>query len=150
MNRWPDKLALLVVTLWVGALWSIGGLAAPTLFRVIPTTYLAGQVAGKMFTLVGYVGMACAAYLIIHRFVRFGMGALRQGFFWIVIAMLLITLVGHFGIQPVIAGIKAQAAMPADMMQGVFADRFRTWHGIASIAYLLECLLGVALVLRAR
>lgn len=150
MNRWPDKLALLVVTLWVGALWSIGGLAAPTLFRVIPTTYLAGLVAGKMFTLVAYVGMACAAYLILHRLARFGMGAFKQGFFWIVIAMLTITLLGHFGIQPVIAGIKAQAAMPADMMQGVFADRFRTWHGIASIAYLLECLLGVALVLRAR
>jgi len=150
MNRWPDKLALLVVTLWVGSLWAIGGIAAPTLFKVIPTTYLAGQVAGKMFTLVAYVGMASAAYLLIHRILRSGMGAFKQGFVWIVIAMLLITLLGHFGIQPVIASIKAQAAMPADMMQGVFADRFRTWHGIASIAYLLECLLGIALVLRAR
>jgi len=150
MNRWPDKLALLVVTLWVGSLWAIGGIAAPTLFKVIPATYLAGQVAGKMFTLVAYVGMASAAYLLIHRILRSGMGAFKQGFVWIIIAMLLITLLGHFGIQPVIASIKAQAAMPADMMQGVFADRFRTWHGIASIAYLLECLLGIALVLRAR
>jgi hypothetical protein len=108
------------------------------------------MVAGKMFTLVAYVGMVSGAYLITHRLVRFGMGAFKQGFFWIAVAMLLITLFGHFGIQPVLAGIKAQAAMPADMMQGVFADRFRTWHGIASIAYLVECLLGVALVLRAR
>lgn len=148
MNRWPDKLALLVVTLWVGSLWAIGGLAAPTLFRVIPTTHLAGLVASKMFTLVAYVGMACAAYLLVHRFMRFGLGAFRQGFFWIVIVMLLITLLGHFGIQPVISGIKAQGG--ADVMQSVFADRFRTWHGITSIAYLLQCVLGVALVLRAR
>ena len=149
MNRWPDKLALIVVTLWAGSLWAIGGLAAPTLFRVIPTSYLAGLVAGKMFTLVAYVGMASAAYLLIHRIVRFGAGAFRQGFFWIVIAMLLITLLGHFGIQPVIAEIKMQA-VPVDMMQGVFADRFKTWHGIASIAYLVECILAIALVLRAR
>lgn len=150
MNRWPDKLALLVVTFWVGSLWAIGALAAPTLFKVIPTSYLAGLVAGKMFTLVAYVGMASAAYLLAHNIARYGIGAFKQGVFWIVTAMLLITLLGHFGIQPIIAEIKSQAALPADMMQGVFADRFRTWHGIASIAYLLECVLGIALVLRAR
>lgn len=149
MNRWLDKLALIVVTLWAGSLWAIGGLAAPTLFRVIPSSYMAGMIAGKMFTLVAYVGMASAAYLLIHRIVRFGAGAFRQGFFWIVITMLLITLLSHFGIHPVIAEIKMQA-VPADMMQGVFADRFKTWHGLASIAYLIECILGIALVLRAR
>lgn len=149
MNRWPDKLALIVVTLWVGSLWAIGGLAAPTLFNEIPTRYLAGLLAGKMFTLVAYVGIACAIYLLIHRIARFGLAAFRQGFYWIVIAMLLLTLLGHFGIQPIIAEIRAQA-VPADLMQGVFADRFKTWHGIASIAYLLECVLGAALVLRAR
>jgi len=148
MNRWPDKLALIVVTLWAGTLWAIGGLAAPTLFRVIPTSFLAGLVAGKMFTLVAYVGMGSGAYLLIHRFARFGMTTFKQGFFWIVLGMLLLTLAGHFGIQPVIANIKAEAG--ADVMNSVFADRFRTWHGIASIAYLLECLLGIALVLRAR
>lgn len=149
MNRWPDKLALIVVTLWAGALWAIGGLAAPTLFHVLPTSFLAGLVAGKMFTLVAYVGMASGTYLLIYRLVRFGMAAFKQGFFWIVAAMLLLTLAGHFGIQPVVAGIRAQA-MGADVMNSVFADRFRTWHGIASVAYLLECLLGIALVLRAR
>lgn len=148
MNRWPDKLALIVVTLWAGSLWAIGGLAAPTLFNEIPNRYLAGLLAGKMFTVVAYVGIACAIYLLIHRIARFGLAAFRQGFFWIVIVMLLITLLSHFGIQPIMAEIRAQAV--PEMMQGVFADRFKTWHGIASIAYLIECALGVALVLRAR
>ena len=40
--------------------------------------------------------------------------------------------------------------MPADVMHSVFADRFRTWHGVASIAYLIESLLGLVLVLKAR
>ena len=29
--KWTDKLALIAITLWVGALWAVGGIAAPTL-----------------------------------------------------------------------------------------------------------------------
>lgn len=148
MNSWADKLALIVVTLWVGSLWAIGGVAAPTLFSVLPERYLAGMLAGKMFTVVAYIGIASAFYLLIHRVIRTGATAFKQSYTWIVIAMLLLTLAGHFGIQPIIESIKAQAA--GDIVHSVFADRFRTWHGIASIAYLLQSLLGIALVLRAR
>ena len=147
MNHWSDKLALIFITIWVGALWAIGYLAAPTLFSTLSDKQLAGMVAGRLFTLVAYVGMASAAYLLLQRLTRVGMSALRQPYFWIVLVMLLLTLASHFGIQPVVAGLKAQA-MPADVMHSVFADRFRTWHGVASIAYLLQSLLGVALVLK--
>lgn len=149
MKQWPDRLALIVITMWVGALWAVGYLAAPTLFYALDNRQLAGMLAGKMFTLVAYVGIGAAFYLLIHQLLRFGTAALRQGVFWIVIVMLLLVLAGHFGIQPLLDSLKAQA-MPADVMQSIFADRFRTWHGIASIAYLLESLLGVALVLKAR
>ncbi len=149
MNQWSDKLALIVITAWVGALWAVGYLAAPALFYTLENRQLAGMLAGKMFTLVAYVGIGAAFYLLIHRLVRFGTGALRQGFFWVVLAMLLLVLAGHFGIQSLLASLKAQA-MPADVMQSIFADRFRTWHGVASIAYLIESLLGIALVLKAR
>jgi len=149
MNQWSDKLALLVITLWVGALWAVGYLVAPTLFYTLENRQLAGMLAGKMFTIVAYVGIGAAFYLLIHRLVRFGTAALRQGFFWIVLVMLLLVLAGHFGIQSLLASLKAQA-MPIDVMQSIFADRFRTWHGVASIAYLIESLLGIALVLKAR
>ena len=49
-----------------------------------------------------------------------------------------------------VAAVVAALAMPADVMHSVFADRFRTWHGVASIAYLIESLLGLVLVLKAR
>lgn len=149
MAAWSDKLALLVITAWVGALWAIGYLVAPTLFYTLENRQLAGMLAGKMFTLVAYVGMAAAFYLLTHRLVRFGTAALKQGFFWIVLIMLLLVLAGHFGIQSLLASLKAQA-MPMDVMQSIFADRFRTWHGVASIAYLIESLLGIVLVLKAR
>ncbi|HEY8354180.1 MAG TPA: DUF4149 domain-containing protein [Methylophilaceae bacterium] len=149
MAAWSDRLALLVVTAWVGALWSIGYLAAPTLFSMLEDRQLAGMLAGRMFTLVAYVGIGAAFYLMLHRIIRYGTGALRQGFFWIVLVMLLLVLAGHFGIQPLLASLKAQA-WPADVMQSIFADRFRTWHGVASIAYLIESLLGLVLVLKSR
>lgn len=150
MGNFSDKLALVLVTLWVGALWAIGYVAAPALFYALQEDkQMAGMLAGKMFTLVAYIGIASAFYLLIHRLVRFGTPALKQGFFWTVVAMLLLALAGHFGIQPILAGLKAQA-MPTDVMQSVFADRFEVWHGVASIAYLLESLLGLVLVLRAR
>ena len=97
MNHWSDKLALIFITIWVGALWAIGYLAAPTLFSTLSDKQLAGMVAGRLFTLVAYVGMASAAYLLLQRLTRVGMSALRQPYFWIVLVMLLLTLAGHFG-----------------------------------------------------
>lgn len=149
MNRFADALALVLVTAWVGGLWAIGYVAAPTLFYQIDDRRLAGMLAGQLFQWIAYVGIVAAFYLLVHRLARFGARALKQAFFWTVVAMLLLTLAGHFGIQPLLAQLKAQA-LPADVMQSVFADRFRTWHGVASIAYLLESLLGIVLVLRAR
>jgi uncharacterized membrane protein SirB2 len=146
--KWTDKLALIAITLWVGALWAVGGIAAPTLFYQLADKMQAGNLAGQMFVLVAYISMACGIYLIVHRLNKFGTQALKQSFFWAAFFMLLLAIAGHFGIAPVIAQLKAQA-MPSDVMNSVFADRFETWHGVASAAYAIESLLGLVLVLKA-
>lgn len=150
MRHWTHSLALIVLTAWVGALWAIGYLAAPALFYSLPDNHMqAGALAGRMFTWVAYLGMASAMYLLIQRVASVGTQALKQAVFWIVVAMLMLTLAGQFGIQPILAQLKAQA-LPANVMQSVFADRFAAWHGVASIAYLLQSLLGLGLVLKFR
>ncbi len=148
MNNLSDKFSLIIITLWVGALWSAGA-AAYVLFDSLQDKQLAGQLAGKFFNYVSYLGLFSAFYLLIHSLLRFGTVALKQGFFWAVFVMLLLVLAGHFGIQPLLAQLKADA-FPSDVMQSVFANRFRTWHGVASIAYMLQCLLGFIVVLRAK
>ena len=45
--KWTDKLALIAITLWVGALWAIGGIAAPTLFYQLADKMQAGNLAGQ-------------------------------------------------------------------------------------------------------
>lgn len=147
MNKLPEALALIAVTLWVGGLWAIGYLVAPALFSALPADRaLAGVLAGRMFTLMAYVGMACGAYLTVFRFSRFGVAAFRQGALWIVVFMLILTLAGHFGVQPLMVALKDQA-LPLDVMHSVFKDRFVAWHGVSSILYLVQSLLGAALVL---
>lgn len=143
-----SRLNLIVITLWVGALWTTG-LTAYVLFDTLQDKQLAGSLAGELFTMVSYIGMASALYLMIQRLLDYGTSALKQSFFWAVFVMLLLVLAGHFGIQPLLAQLKTDA-LPNDVMQSVFSDRFRTWHGVASVAYLLECLLGFVLVLKVR
>ena len=143
-----SRLNLIVITLWVGALWTTG-LSAYVLFDSLQDKQLAGSLAGKLFTVVSYIGMASGFYLLIQRLLDYGTSALKQSFFWAVFVMLLLVLAGHFGIQPILVQLKADA-MPADVMHSIFAERFGKWHGVASVAYLVECLLGFVLVLKAR
>ncbi len=145
MRKLYAHLAAWAVVLWVGGLWAIGYLAAPALFYSLADKALAGLLAGKMFAWMAWVGIACAGYLLLYRLVSFGGAALKQAFFWIAAVMLLLTLAGHFGIQPILQGLKDQAASQ-DVMQSLVRDRFQAWHGISSALYLIQSLLGLALV----
>ncbi|MBI1175113.1 MAG: DUF4149 domain-containing protein [Sideroxydans sp.] len=142
-----NKLAWLAATAWVGSQWGIGYLAVPVLFQSLPDKMLAGMLAGKMFSLVAYLGMASALYLLAYRLREAGGTALRQSPFWITAVMLLLTLISEFGFQPVMASLKAQA-LPADVMHSAFAGQFKMLHGIASISYLVQSLLGALLILK--
>jgi hypothetical protein len=62
--------------------------------------------------------------------------------------MLGLTAASQFGIHPLLAQLKADA-LPREVMESVMRDRFVTWHGIASILYLLQSLLGLLVVVGA-
>lgn len=55
-NHWSDKLSLIIITLWVGALWTTGA-TAYVLFQTLPDGQLAGKLAGTLFTYVSYLGL---------------------------------------------------------------------------------------------
>lgn len=149
MKNLPYLLGTLLLTAWVGSLWAIGYLAVPILFSTQPDRQLAGMLAGRMFTVAGYFGMLCAVYLLTQQLVAAGRAALQQPIFRVMIAMLLITLTIQFGIQPVMAELKAQA-LPLDVMHSELAGRFKMLHGVSSILYLIQSLLGGVLVIKSR
>lgn len=139
------KLTGLVITLWVGGLW-ITGLSASILFDTISDRQLAGSVAGQLFEMVSYIGIASGLLLLMQRFIAFGLLSLKQRYVWIVGAMLLLILIGYFGIQSHLAQLKA-SAFPVEVMQSDYAKQFAIWHGVSGVIYLMECLLGALLVL---
>lgn len=145
MRRLTEALYLATITLWVGGLWAIGYLAAPVLFASLGDRQLAGMVAGKLFALIGWLGLGSAAYLLVFLLSRWGGQVFRRGLFWLVILMALLTAASQFGIQPLMAQLKADA-LPREVMESVLRDRFATWHGISSILYLGQSLLGLWLV----
>lgn len=132
---------------WVGGMWVAGYIAAPVLFQTLTDKSLAGMLAGKLFAVTAYMGMVCAVYLLVYLSATSGKRMLSQSKFWIVAGMLLIILLGQFGVQPILAELKAQA-LPLYVMESPYAGSFRLWHGAASIAYLVQSLLGAVLLLK--
>lgn len=140
-----DGLYRALITLWVGGLWAIGYLAAPVLFAGLGDRQLAGVVAGKLFALVAAIGLGAAGYLLLFLVVRWRGQFFRRAVFWLVLVMAAMAAAQLFGIQPLMAQLKADA-LPREVMESVLRDRFAAWHGIASILYLVQSLLGLWVV----
>lgn len=146
IKRLSEHLAVLVLTFWIGAMWTVAYVVAPTLFSTIADRGLAGNVAGRMFSLVAWIGIGCASYLLIFLTARRGWDVLRSGVFWLLLVMLACILVGQFGVQPLMAELKANA-WPREVMSSAVRDRFATLHGVSSVLYLVQSILGLFLVL---
>ena len=145
MRKLSEALYFAAITVWVGGMWAIGYLAVPVLFSSLGDRQLAGMVAGKLFALIGWVGLGSAAYLLVFLLVRWGSQVFRRGTFWLVLLMAILVAASQFGIQPLMAQLKADA-LPREVMQSVLRDRFAAWHGASSIFYLVQSLLGLWLV----
>ncbi|MEN3373259.1 DUF4149 domain-containing protein [Dechloromonas sp. ZS-1] len=145
MRTVTEALYRIFVVVWVGGLLAIGYLAAPVLFASLNDRTLAGEVAGKLFALIGWVGLAAGSYLSLFLIGRWRAAVFKRAVFWLVLLMLGMTAAQLFGIQPLMAQLKLDA-LPREVMESVLRDRFATWHGVASILYLVESLLGLWLV----
>ena len=145
------RIRLLIATLWAGSLWTIGYIVAPTLFALLPERTLAGTVAGALFRVEAWLSLACA--LALFGLIRWTGAQIeareRRKLMWLVAAMLLCTLIGYFGLQPFMAELRA-AAGPEGVMEGAARSRFGVLHGIASLFYLIQSLLAIALIWRLR
>jgi hypothetical protein len=51
--------------------------------------------------------------------------------------MLLLTVAGQFGVQPILAQLKADS-LPREVMESALRDRFMVWHGVSSVVYLIR------------
>jgi hypothetical protein len=142
---------VLIATVWAGSLWTIGYLVAPTLFSALPDRALAGTIAGQLFRTEAWLSVACAvALFILLKFGNAGENAKqRRNLLVIVSAMLACTLIGYFGLQPFMAELREAAGLGGAMDSNA-RMKFGILHGISAVIYLLQSLLGIALILKIR
>lgn len=143
------KVRLLVAVLWAGSLWTTGYLVAPTLFATLSDRVLAGTIAGSMFHSQALLSLGCAVAMLVLLKVATGdwTPQRRRTVLALVAAMALCTVVSHFGLQPMMAELKA-AAGPDGVMASAGKERFGMLHGVSSVIFLVQSVLAGWLVLK--
>ena len=103
MFRAVEKILL---TLWVGGMWTAGYVVAPLLFKQLDRM-TAGNIAGQLFTIISYIGLVVILAVLLLAMMQIGVRALRQWRYRIVLVMLLLVVIEQFGLQPVMVELKA-------------------------------------------
>lgn len=130
----------ILLTIWIGGMWIVGYVVAPTLFGMIDERALAGNVAGQLFTIINYIGLFSGGLLALSVLGHHGADVVRQWRFWLLLAMLVIIILSEFILQPIMAELKAAG------LEGARAEEFGQLHGISSMLYVINTLGGLILV----
>lgn len=132
-----------LLTLWIGGLWATGLVFAPVLFASYERLH-AGDIAGRLFSAMSLVSLACAALLLALALGRARLRALREWRVVLLGLMLMLTLIGEFVLAARMRELKALAvhhpALPAVW------EEFGRLHKLAGLLYAVNCALGSVLV----
>ena len=134
MQALASRARLLLVTLWAGSLWTIGYVAAPTLFARFDRP-LAGSVAAALFSSQAWISIACGGALLAL-FTQVADARLRLRLQLATAAMLILAVVMHFWLQPMMASLRG------GMMDEAATARFGMLHGVSALLFLAESLLA--------
>ncbi|WP_321817784.1 MULTISPECIES: DUF4149 domain-containing protein [unclassified Paraburkholderia] len=143
----PHRLFALLAMLWVGSQLTIGYAVAPVLFTTLDRM-TAGALAAQLFRIEGMIGLVGGVLLLVlaNVFVRRGDVGYRR-LRWLLVGMLLCVVVGYYALQPFMNAMRMNALQAGvDIAHSAYASRFGMLHGISSVFYLVESLLGAWLV----
>ncbi|NIE64957.1 DUF4149 domain-containing protein [Burkholderia sp. Ax-1719] len=143
----PHRLFALLAMLWVGSQLTIGYAVAPVLFTSLDRMS-AGALAAQLFRIEGMIGLVCGVLLLVlaNVFVRRGEVGYRR-LRWLLVGMLLCVVIGYYALQPFMNAMRMNAMQAGvDIAHSAYASRFGMLHGISSLFYLVESLLGAWLV----
>lgn len=132
----------ILLTVWIGGMWSVGYIVAPTLFNMLDDRMLAGKLAGQLFSIMSYLGLACGGVLLTSQIYRSVKGWMKNWRFWTLLGMLVVIVVGEFYLQPLMAELKA-----GGLTEGSASTKqFGRLHGLASVLFMINSLAGLVLV----
>ena len=131
----------ILLTIWVGGMWTVGYLVAPTLFTALDDRVLAGTIAGHLFSVMSYVGLASGGLLLLSLAMTSGKQLFQQWRGPVMVGMLAIICIGQFVLQPQMAALRDAG------LSGTNASAFARLHGTAQVLFLIASLGGLALVM---
>lgn len=134
----------ILLTLWVGGLWVTGLVFAPVLFRHYERM-VAGDIAGRLFAAVSWLGILCGTLLLALAVMRVRQRVWRDWHAVTILAMLVITVIGEFGLAARMRELK-ELMMLAPVAPAVLSE-FGRLHGVASLLFLMNSALGMVLVI---
>ncbi|WP_107928139.1 DUF4149 domain-containing protein [Neisseria animaloris] len=139
-----NKLAAVLVGVWLGLQLGVGYLVAPILFQNMGRME-AGALAGVMFNVVAYTGMA--VWLLVYFIGRAELNrhVMRSHTNKFVLALLSFLAANQFLVTPVIEAYKAGTT---NWLLSLIGGSFGQWHGISSIIYMICSVLALGLVFR--
>lgn len=143
LERFVHALHNMVLVFWVGGLWTTGYIVAPALFSNLDDRHLAGTLAGSVFSIMGWIGLASS--LLLLAFYQFYLISRWRSA--VTLLMGILVAVNLFVVSPELAAIRDAA--PGALVAGSEAfRRFGYLHGISSGIFLLISLLGLLLIVR--
>ena len=126
-----DSLFRVVLVLWAGSLWSVGLWVTPILFSAQGDRHLAGVLAGRIFSIETYVGIAVAVFaLLLPDRTKFVCGYLAAA----------LLAANEWALRPVMAAARAQGSAAG--------LTFGAWHGVSAVIYVAACIALLVLVLK--
>jgi hypothetical protein len=146
LDRIIQPLTRLLVTLWAGSLWVAGYLVAPILFDMLDSRALAGGIAGRLFSLVSWIGLFSGVVLVALWGVHAGRAWLLSWRAGVVYAMLVAAVIGEFGILPMMQELR-QTAGGEFVLASPLHQRFSNLHRVSSALFMFTSLSGLILVL---
>jgi len=145
-----QRLFIVIAGLWVGSLLTVGYLVAPAIFSTMTDRQAAGMVAGSIFKLEAYlslivcIGLMVLANLLVNR----GLNQFKI-IRWILLAMLLCAISASFILIPWMNTLRDDALLQGmPVMLSPSATLFGRLHGVSSILFMLQSLLGIFLAWR--
>jgi uncharacterized membrane protein len=140
-------LMLLALIVWIGGIIFFAFVLAPTLFGVLPTTKLAGDVVNATLTKLHWMGLISGVVFLIasllynwQKYVQLRPFALSHVF---VVLMLAFTMVSQFGITPRMRELRSS---PSIMESSVARAEFDSLHALSTRLEGGVLLLGIGVV----
>ena len=150
MHTTAQRVFVYIFALWLGSLVTIGYVVAPVLFATLHDTQVAGMIAGQLFRIEGTISLVVGVALIVfaNLLVKRGLAHYKQ-VRWYLLAMLIGAAIVAFILQPMMNAMREEAlAQGFPVMLSPLAASFGRLHGVSSVLYLIQTLLGLVLMWR--